>query len=105
MPKQLYLKGYKLDNEKIRRRFPREANEAKDSYEFTWYQPIFECIPTTAYQYVGYGIDLDGHLIAVIVLDDGYDEAALKGSSVETNDPTLSGMAQSILTSGVWPAD
>ena len=105
MSKCLYLKGFKLDPEKIRRRFPREAHEPDQGYEFTWYQAILETIPPTAFLYVACGVEPDGNLNLMVVLEDGYDEVALKKTPVETSDERLAQMAQEILTPGIWPSD
>jgi hypothetical protein len=50
----LYLKGYKLDRQKIRSRFPIEDYESEDNYELNYYRPIVINIPETAYKYVGW---------------------------------------------------
>ena len=64
MPKRiLYIKGYKLDRQKIRT-----------------------------------------HLNLVLVLEDGYDEAALKASDVQIPE-TLPQGSLKVLTAGVWLSD
>ena len=64
MPKRiLYIKGYKLDRQKIRT-----------------------------------------HLNLVLVLEDGYDEAALKASDVQTPE-TLPQGSLKVSTAGVWLSD
>ncbi|KAI9466927.1 hypothetical protein BJY52DRAFT_1219783 [Lactarius psammicola] len=68
MAKQVwYLEGYKLDQD----------YESEDNYELNYYKPIVVHIPESAYKYVGCGVDSDGHLILVLVLEDGYDQKAL----------------------------
>jgi hypothetical protein len=62
-----FLKGFKLDREKIRRQFPREENEPEGSYELSWYTVILDCITATAYKYIGLGMESDGHLNLVVV--------------------------------------
>lgn len=85
MPKRtLYIKGYKLDRQKIRAVFKRKDGESEESYDVKWIRPIINSIPETAYSYVGNGLEPDGHLNLVLVLEDGYDEAALKASDVRT---------------------
>ena len=98
-----FLKGFKLDREKIRRHFPREENEPEGSYEMTWYSAILDCIPETAYKYVGRGVESDGHLNLVVVIEDGRDEEALKKGSVESQDEILAKIAEDVLTPGIWP--
>ncbi|KAK2462570.1 hypothetical protein APHAL10511_005413 [Amanita phalloides] len=88
----LYIKGYKLDRQKIRAVFKRKDGESEESYDFKWIKPIINSIPETAYSYVGNGLEPHGHLNLVLVLEEGYDEAALKGSL-------------KVLTAGVWPSD
>ena len=39
-----YIKGYKLDRQKICNTFPREEHEPDDIYELAWYQLIVEGI-------------------------------------------------------------
>jgi hypothetical protein len=99
----LFLKGFKLDREKIRRQFPREGDEPEGSYEMTWYSAILDCIPETAYKYVGCGVKSDGHLNLVVVIEDGCDEEALKKESAEPKDEILAKIAEDVLTPGIWP--
>jgi hypothetical protein len=102
MPKR--IKGYKLDRQKIRAVSKRRDGESEESYDFKWIQPIINYIPETAYSYVGNGLEPDGHLNLVLVLEDGYDEAALKASDVRTPE-TLPHGPLKVLTAGVWPSD
>ena len=73
----LYLKGYKVDPEKKRARFSRRPEDLEEDYEFSYYEPIVDNIPVTAYKYIGCGMVSDDELIIVFVLEDGYDRAAL----------------------------
>jgi hypothetical protein len=59
-----HIQGYKLDRQKIRDTFPREEHEPDEIYEFTWYRPIVERIPETAYKYAG-APTLDAWYLAV----------------------------------------
>ena len=72
-----YIKGYKLDNQKIRNKFPREEGEP-ENYECYWYLPIINNLPETAYKYVGRGVEPNGDLNLVLVLDHSCDESELK---------------------------
>lgn len=103
MPKRsLYIKGYKLDRQKIHAVLKRKDGESEaQSYDFKWIKPI---VPETAYSYVGNGLEPDGHLNLVLVLEDGYDEAALKASDVQTPE-TLPQGSLKVLTAGVWLSD
>jgi len=98
-----FLKGFKLDRKKIRHQFPREENEPEGNYELSWYPVILDCIPATAYKYIGLGVESDGHLNLVVVIEDGRDEGVLKQGSLETNDETLAKIAEDVLTPGIWP--
>ncbi|KAF8623890.1 hypothetical protein AX15_006145 [Amanita polypyramis BW_CC] len=101
MPKPvLYIKGYKLDRQKIRAVFKRKDGESEESYDFKWIKPIINSIPETPYSYVGNGLELDGHLNLVLVLEDGYDEAALGASDVQILE-TLPQGSLKVLTAGV----
>ena len=105
MPKRiLYIKGYKLDRQKIRTVFKRKDGEPEESYDFKWIKPIINTIPETAYSYVGNGLEPDGHLNLVLVLEDGYDEAALKASDVQIPE-TLPQGSLKVLTAGIWLSD
>jgi hypothetical protein len=99
----LYIQGYKLDPQKIRHTFPREEHEPDETYEFTWYQPIIELIPETAYKYVGCGVEPDGHLNLVLVLNEGNDEAKMKERGISPPE-TLPQQALQLLTPGIWPS-
>ena len=105
MPQKIfYIKGYKLDRQKIRATFKREDNEPEKIYDFAWVRPIIDSIPETAYKYVGNGLEPDGHLNLVLVIEDGYDEAALKASEVQRPEMLPVGSLK-VLTPGVWPTD
>ena len=44
----LYIKGYKLDDQKIRSRFPRKDHESEHNYELSYYDSIiFQKQPTS----------------------------------------------------------
>ncbi len=76
----LYIKGYKLDHQKMRSQFSRRDDEWGDNYELGYYDPIITLIPETAYKYIGSGMEPDGKLNLVLVLEDedGYDRKALE---------------------------
>lgn len=98
--KKLYIKGYKLDPEKIRQSFSRKPGWTDQTWDIYWYQPIIDAIPRTAYKYVGCGLEPNGDFNLVLVLDDGDDEAALKSTNVEPSEPLRE--ALEVLTPGVW---
>jgi hypothetical protein len=106
--KTFYIKGYKLDNKKIRNKWPREEYELEEtgSYETTWHIPIIEAIPESAYKYVGLGVEDNGGLNLVLVIDDGYDMSKLevcRWHGVKHPD-TLPKQALEVLTLGIWPS-
>jgi len=84
--------------------FKRKDGESEESYDFKWIKPIINSIPETAYSYVGNGLEPDGDLNLVLVLEDEYDEAALKASDVQTPE-TLPQGSLKVLTAGVWLSD
>ncbi|KIL57534.1 hypothetical protein M378DRAFT_171668 [Amanita muscaria Koide BX008] len=46
MPKRiLYIKGYKLDRQKIRAVFKRKDSESEESYDSKWIKPIINSMP------------------------------------------------------------
>ena len=98
----LYLKGYKLDGKKIRSRFPRGEFDLDEHYETHYYLPIINNIPETAYKFVGCGVEPDGHLVLVLVLEDGYDRKALEG--IITPPASLPKASLNVLTAGIWSA-
>ena len=74
MEKPRYLKGYKLDDEKIKKKYPPgEGDEDDPSYHVEWYIPILDVVPPTAYKEVTLGAEPDGTLITVIVLESSKD--------------------------------
>lgn len=77
-----YIKGYKLDRQKIHNTIPREEDDDDEHYELEWYNPIIDHIPETAYKYVGCGVEADGGLNLVLVLDDGYSMTGRRWSLV-----------------------
>ncbi|KAH9075552.1 hypothetical protein EDB83DRAFT_2350622 [Lactarius deliciosus] len=99
----LYLKGYKLDREKIRSRFPRDSLDTAANYELSYYKPILEDVPDTVYQYIGCGMEPNGEIIVVLVLEDGYDRSALEANDIVAPD-TIIEPVLSLLTPGVWPS-
>ncbi|KAF8341176.1 hypothetical protein F5887DRAFT_1284036 [Amanita rubescens] len=48
----LYIKGYKLDRQKIRSEFPKYDDDLEDNYEFLSFTPIIDNIPEIAYKMV-----------------------------------------------------
>ena len=99
----LYIMGYKLDRQKIRNTFPREEHQPDDNYELAWYRPIVERIPETAYKYVGCGVEPNGRLNLVLVLEDGYHKSKLQEIGVKPPE-TLPQQALQLLTLGIWPS-
>ncbi|KAF8523320.1 hypothetical protein BU17DRAFT_86042 [Hysterangium stoloniferum] len=98
---KFYIKGYKLDPDKIRQTFSKKPDLPEATSDIYWYQPIIDYIPETAYRYVGCGLEPDGHYNLVLVLDDGNDEAALKQTNVDLPE-SLPKQVLQVLTTGVW---
>lgn len=99
----LYLKGYKLDNEKIRSRFPREPEDSdKDdlNYVLSFYEPIIDSIPRTAYKHLLSGRDSDNNPVLVFVFELGYDQKALEGITVSPDGFPKGSL--NVLTLGIW---
>lgn len=101
-PSCLFLKGYKLDLQKIRSRFPRRDHQSEENYELSYIRPIMSMIPREAYLYVGCGVEPNGRLNLVLVLEDGYDRTALDG--IITAPDTLPEASLNVLTPGIWPS-
>lgn len=99
-----FLKGYKLDLQKIRKTFPQEAEDPTTNYELSWSKAILDSIGRESYQFVGCGVEPDGHLNLVWVIEEGDDEIELKKTPVETSDADLAEAAKFVLTPGVWPS-
>ncbi|KAH9172852.1 hypothetical protein EDB89DRAFT_1850750 [Lactarius sanguifluus] len=99
----LYLKGYKLDREKIRAEFPRDELDTAVNYELSYHEPILACISETAHKYLGCGMEPNGEIVVVLVLEDGYDRSALEAADIVAPD-TLFKPVLSVLTPGVWPS-
>jgi len=97
----LFLKGYKLDRQKIRSEFPRKEHQPEDTYHVIYSGPIINSIPSTAYKYVGAGVEPDGDIVEVLVLEDGYDLNMLDGIITPPNEFPKG--ALSVLTPGIWP--
>jgi len=98
----LYIKGYKLDCQKIRSEFPKDDDDP-ENYEFSYFTPIIDNIPEIAYKYVGCGVEPNGYdLNLVLVLEDGYDLTAL--DDVYTVPDALPKAALDVLTPGIWPS-
>jgi hypothetical protein len=103
-----YLKGFKLDDEKIRDYITRhekvhEQNTGPD-WQINWYEPIINCIPRTAYIELGMGFNPNRKIVVVIVLEKGLDKEALEKTPVHTDNETLAQIAKLVLTPGVWPS-
>ena len=99
----LYIKGYKLDRQKIRSEFPKDDDDPEGNYEFRYFTPIIDNIPEIACKYVGCGVEPNGHdLNLVLVLEDGYDRTAL--DDVFTVPDVLPKAALDVLTPGIWPS-
>ncbi len=99
---QLYIKGYKLDNEKIRQKVPKGPDDTGPNWHFNWYHAILGCIPRSAYIEIGLGREPSGRHVTVIVLDRGNDKVELEKEPVQTDDIMIQKFAKEILTPGVW---
>ena len=96
----LYLKGYKIDKEKIRSEFPRQPRHSNDNYVLGYYKPILNNIPRDAYDYLLSGREPDGKSVLVLVLALGYDREELEGITVSSDGFPKGSFA--VLTPGIW---
>jgi hypothetical protein len=101
---KFYIKGYKLDPEKICQTFSRKPNWPDETWDIYWYQPIVEYILEGAYRYAGVGLEPNGEVVLVLILDNGYDVVALKKMDVEPPE-LLPKQVLQVLTPGVWESD
>ncbi|KAF8175120.1 hypothetical protein BJ912DRAFT_38608 [Pholiota molesta] len=93
----LYLKGYRLDGDKIAKLFNCE--------DPTDYKPaIIRCIARDAYRYIANGFEPNGDLNLIIVMKGGNDAVALTQTPMpDSEDATLLDIARKVCTAGVWP--
>ena len=97
----LYIKGYKLDCQKIHSQFPKDDDNSEGNYEFCYFTPIIDNIPGIAYKYVGCGVEPNGpDLNLVLVLEDGYDRTVL--DDILTVPDVFLKAALNVLTPGIW---
>jgi hypothetical protein len=93
----LYLKGYRLDDDKIAKRFNIEHTT---DLKFA----IIRCIERDAYRYIASGLEPNGKLNVIIVLAGGNDAVELTQSAMPASaDRTLLDIARKVCTPGVWP--
>ena len=90
-----YIKGYKLDRDKLTRRF---GNDPDDPLCMRFHDMV-RIFPRECYRYIGAGRQLDGRFCLVIVLVDGNDKAKLESTPMPDFDHR--GFGQ-FLTAGVW---
>ena len=91
-----YIKGYKVDLEKVTRLYGSTDAEDPDNTRFVHIVRLF---PRESYKYIGGGMEPNGNLAFVVVLDDGNDKARLEASLMPEFD--MKGMGN-ILTAGIW---
>ena len=101
---RLYIKGFKLDDAKIRGCFARQPQDTEPDWEANWYETIIDRIPRTAYIEVSAGVEPNGETFLVIVLDQGYDREKLEETPIYTEDEMLAQAAKHVLTPGIWPS-
>jgi hypothetical protein len=92
----LYIKGYKVNLDKITRLYGVTSEEDPDNTRFL---DIVRIFPRESYKYIGGGFESDGRLEFVVVLDEGNDKATLENSPMPEFDQKGTG---EILTAGVW---
>jgi hypothetical protein len=80
-----FIKGFMLDDEKIRSHVTKHEGDTGPNWEINWYQPIINCIPRSAYTEVGAGFNANGNVIAVIVLEEGRKKEELEKKPVHTD--------------------
>ncbi|KAF8175112.1 hypothetical protein BJ912DRAFT_989075 [Pholiota molesta] len=93
----LYLKGYRLDNDKIA--------TSLNCADPTGCKPaIIKCIERESYRYIANGFELNGDLNLIIVMAGGDDAVALTRMPMpESTDKMLLAIARDVCTAGVWP--
>jgi hypothetical protein len=93
----LYLKGYRLDNDKIA--------TSLNCDDPTGCKPaIISCIERESYRYITNGFELNGDLNLIIVMAGGDDVVALTEMPMpESTDKMLLAIARDVCTAGVWP--
>jgi hypothetical protein len=101
-----YIKGFKLDEKKIRDHFARDSKDSDSDpdpdLEFKWFDFIINCIPRDAYIRIEGGMEPDDSIACVLVLDQGNDREALEKDAVKTDNEVLAQIAKDVLTAGVW---
>jgi hypothetical protein len=102
--RQLYIKGYQLDDEKIRNFVRRQPDDIEPDWPMNWHEAIIDHIPRDAFLEFGVGLKPNGDPVTVLVLDKGYDRESLEREPVETEDEALARLADFVLTPGVWPS-
>ncbi|KAF9479925.1 hypothetical protein BDN70DRAFT_789614, partial [Pholiota conissans] len=94
------LKGYRLDTDKIAKKFNVDPPNRAFEYKF-W---IIKTIDRNAYKYIGTGFEQSGHTNLMIVMDDGYKAEMLMNTPMpDAYDANLRDIARSVCTPGVWP--
>ncbi|KAF8178708.1 hypothetical protein BJ912DRAFT_883407 [Pholiota molesta] len=93
----LYLKRYRLDDDKIAKRFNIEhTTDLKFSN--------IRCIDRDSYRYIASGFEPSGKLNVIIVLTGGNDAVTLTQRPMPASaDKTLLDIARKVCTPGVWP--
>ena len=94
--RQRYIKGYKLD--------AREPDDPEEEWEPTWYEAIIDSIPRSVYIKIDAGVEPNGHIVLVIVLDQGYNRRLLEENPIHAEDEVLALAAKHFLTPSIWPS-
>ena len=100
MPK--FIKGFKLDDEKIQNYLPRQPFDTRPDWAINCYEFIIDRIPRDAYIGIGVGFEANGDVICVIMLEKGDDKEKLEEEPVHTDDEMLAQIAKDVMTPGVW---
>jgi len=98
----LFLKGFKLDGVKIQRYGYHPTEE--DPTNTRYYRRITSLIPRTAYKYIGAGVEENGDVCLVVVMEDGWDKEKLQNNDMPFCDGMLAQAAERVMTAGVWPS-
>ena len=102
-----FIKGFKLDHEKLRRYFPKKPDESELDWELKWFDIIIQNIPRDAYIELETSAECDDEVAIVIVLDKGDDRERLEKEPIrieDIEDWMFAQIAENLLTPGVWPS-
>ena len=93
---KLYMKGYKVDGDKLKAMYGTQ----EDDPENIRFLAIWEKFPLP-FKYLGDGLEPDGDIALVLVLEDGYDREGLEKTIILSLDAPYT----KVFTPGIWVHD